>query len=1032
MASPALPAELLSALEAEQARFRGVALTSIAGLRLDGALVVLQPTPAAEQDWTGGLLCAFDDAGLVWAGEVVHVDPASGDVFALASGPAPTAPELARATGWTFKPFDFSQALLSATTTAVDGRLLQALRWVQDGAPEHGTPGEAVDLEGPWRAPWGLLWGPPGTGKTQTLATRLADAVVANPEQRMLVVAPTNGAVDELAHRLCGVLATRGALLDGAGRCRVFRGGVGARARLARDFPECLHDPASEARTERREQLQRELTRLTAQQAPAADIAGLRAELKAVERLEDATLRAVEQGQATVLFLTVHRALRLVSELPPGVHFEKLIVDEGGMVSRASVALLSPLATSVLVAGDPRQLGPVSRAPDGALSHVQRWLRDSPLSHLRDAQEDVGRSNVCLLRTQHRMHPHISRVVSAFQYGGRLDDGPGPRRLGAEPPLEGFPPERAIWVVLDECGLGARQVSHARPETGRGYVRRASAELVVALAGRALEAGHSVLAATPYRAQAQLIAALGAQGGAEDLVASTIHRQQGAEFDVVLIDTVAAGRPFGALDLCAMLNVAASRARRHLLVFASRAEAEASIPAQFLGHFHQARLVDGALEAVDVRLRRAPAMPGPTATLGAAIANLRAQAPLLTDEQLQLFERNFSEGHFLVRGVAGSGKTFVLAHWVARVLAEHRGHRVLVSYFTKSLQALEVHHVRAALERQGLPPDEHLARVRIAHVDELKATDGQAEFDAVFVDEAQDMGAARLKFLHARAQEKLGFDGKRRRRFFLFMDDSQNVYGVPPLEEFRAQLDHRLDFTGRTRVMKEAFRSPRELLDVAFNVVLDPQHHHGVAQPGLKEFLKENELVKAGLLQRPVDGPQGLYRVAFTERGGALPRVLSARDVAHEERELVRVVKMLAQKEGVRLQDILVVSALRPQRWAEALKRGGLSAVAYGGARGEDPASFPVADFDFVRVTTLYSCKGHESPVVVFVGLEDLDTLEEAIPDLQAAEPRARERQKRCLFYVGATRATLRLYVLGLESSRFLQVTRTYVERLGA
>lgn len=1020
MAPSSLPSELLSALDAERAQFRSVAITSVTELRLDGGLIALQPVPAAEQDWTGGVFSGFDAEGLVWGGEVVHVDPQRGDVFVLPFGKAPGDDELTRAKEWNFKPYDFSQALLGAMKPEADARLQAALRWVHDGAPELGTAQEADSLQGPWEAQWGLVWGPPGTGKTQSLAEQIADAMKTS---RLLVVAPTNGAVDELAHRVCGVLETRGLLNDASGRCRVFRGGVGARARLARDFPGCLHDADSEARTSRSDELQRELTRLVARQAPGADIAGKRAELKEVERLEDATLQAIERKDASVIFLTVHRALRLVNELPAGAHFDKLIIDEGGMVSRASAALLAPLAETVLIAGDPRQLGPVSRAPDGALSHVHRWLRESPLSHLR---EDVSRSNVFLLRTQHRMHPGIARVVSAFQYGGRLQDGPRPLKLAQEPSLEGFPNERALWVVLDECGVSGRYLSHDRPETGRGYVRHASAELLVSLATRALETGHSVLAATPYRAQAQLISSL----GTDALVASTIHRQQGAEFDVVLIDTVAAGRPFQAVDLCAMLNVAASRARKHLVVFSSRAEAEGSIPARFLQHFHQVRVVEGRVEAVDVKLRRAPEMPRVALTLGASIANFRAQAPIFTDEQLKLFERHFGEGHYLVRGVAGSGKTFVLANWVARLLGEHRGHRVLVSYFTKSLQSLEVHHVRAALERHGLDPLEHLARVRIAHVDELKATDAQTEFDAVFVDEAQDMGPARLQFLFTRAREQLGGDGKRRRRFFLFMDDSQNVYGVKPLEELREQLDRSINFTGRTRVMKEAFRSPREILDLAFNVVLDPQHHHGVAQPGLKEFLKENELVKAGLLQRPVEGPRGLYRVQFTERAGALPKVLSARDVEHEGRELVRVVKMLQQKEAVRPEDILVVAPLRPQRWAETLTRAGFKAVAYGGARGEDPAGFPVSGIDFVRVTTLYSCKGHECPVVVFVGLEDLDTLEDAIPDLKAVDERSRERQKRCLFYVGATRASVRQYVLGLETSRFLQVARTYVERL--
>ncbi len=1028
-----LPEELLAALDAEQAQYRSIAIQSVGALRFEGALVALQTVPAAEQDWAGGFFSAFADAEAVWSGEVVHVDPTTGDLFLKVSGTIPTTDELARATEWFFKPFDFSQAISSATKGTASARLADAVRWVHDGAPELSTGPAANDLEGPWSSAWGLVWGPPGTGKTQALAKRIADAVKAAPDQRLLVVAPTNGAVDELTHRLCGVLEGRGALLDAEGNSRVFRGGVGARLRLARDFPPVLHDPDAAARTQHREALQQELTRLEARAAPAPEIAQKRAELKAAERLEDATLQSIERGHATVIALTVHRALRLVQELTEGPHFHKLILDEGGMISRASAALLAPLAQSVLIAGDPRQLGPVSRAPNGALSHVQRWLRESPLSVLRHASRDVMRSNVFLLRTQHRMHPAIARVVSEFQYQGQLENGEGPRRLMTQPGLTTFPAERAVWVVLDECTRSARQLSHERPQTGRGYVRRFSAELLVALSSTALESGASVLAATPYRAQAQLIGALASEDeSTQDLVASTIHRQQGSEFDVVLIDTVAGGRPFQALDLCAMLNVAASRARKHLVVLASRAEAEAVISARFLEQFHRVRLVEGRLESVDVTLRQGPSMPLPPSTLGAAITNAKALAPLFTDEQLTLMERHFGDGHYLVRGVAGSGKTFVLANWAIRVLLEHPGHRVLISYFTKSLHSLETHHLRSAAIRAGLDPDVALQRVRVAHVDELSASAHRDDaFDAVFVDEAQDMGPKRLQFLFLRAREQLGHDGKRRRRFFLFMDDAQNIYAQKPIEEFREQLGKSLHFAGRTRVMKEAFRSPREILDLAFNVVLDPQHLHGIAQPGLKEFLKENELVKAGLLRRPAEGTSGLYHVDFTEQSGSVPRVMAASDVEHEGRELVRIARMLHHKEQVALEDILVVCPVRPYRWAEVLTRAGFKSVAFGGAQGADPAGFPVGKTDFIRVTTIYSCKGHESPVVILCGLEDLDSLEDSIENLKTADPRTVERQKRCLFYVGATRATLRQYVLGLGSSRFLEVARDYAQRLG-
>ena len=47
-----------------------------------------------------------------------------------------------------------------------------------------------------------LLFGPPGTGKTETVARLLAQAIQRNPKERILAVAPTNRAADTLALRV--------------------------------------------------------------------------------------------------------------------------------------------------------------------------------------------------------------------------------------------------------------------------------------------------------------------------------------------------------------------------------------------------------------------------------------------------------------------------------------------------------------------------------------------------------------------------------------------------------------------------------------------------------------------------------------------------------------------------------------------------------------------------------------------------------------------------------------------------------------
>ncbi|MGV3622604.1 MAG: AAA domain-containing protein [Archangium sp.] len=1018
--SASLRQELQRALNSEAAQYYSVQITSVASQRLEDGLVVLQPIPAAQPDWVGGRVLAFHDNQPAWSGDVVHVDSETGDVFISAG--RTTDEELINATEWLFKPYDFSEALLAAAAST-DQRIDLALQWVHDGAASLALTKGSSSIDGPWNSDWGLLWGPPGTGKTQTLATKIADEVIKSPSKRLLIVAPTNGAVDELTHRLCSVLKERKQLLH-EGVPRVMRCGVGVRSsKLAREFPQCVSYDDASSRADELSELEKDLRKLEANGADDVDIAKARAAVQAAARTPDATVTTIKQDSVSVVAITVHRALRLANELNGERPFSKLILDEGGMVSRAAAAFLAPLADSVLIAGDPRQLGPVSRAPDGAISNVQKWLRDSPLSHLRDASR-LELSNVHLLRTQHRMHPHIARVVSHFQYDGQLLDGERPQSLAREVPQRNLPDARAIWIVLDECTTSARALTHDRPNTGRGYLRRFSAELLINLASHTFHDAHSLLAATPYRAQAQLINELHATRGNDlRLTASTIHRQQGAEFDVVFIDTVAAGRPFQALDLCAMLNVAASRARRHLFVLSSRAEAEATIPARFLSSLQQMRFVDGVLEPVDVTLRREAPMPQPVRTLGTSIDNARVNGALFTEAQVKLFERHFGDGHYLVRGVAGSGKTFVLANWVARVLAEHKGDRVLISFFNKSLAPLQLQHLKAALERQGLDVESHLSRVRICHVNELPYGE---EFDAVFVDEAQDMDGAKLRRLFLASRERLVDGGKRLRRFFLFMDDAQNVYGVKPIEDFKVELHRDINFTGRSQVMKESFRSPREILDVAFNVVLDPQKRHDVTQPGMKEFLKENELVKSGLLQRPSATNQNLYRVEFTERSGALPVVIPVKSDKAAKTELARVVNRLITTEQVKPRDILVVSPQLPIIWASALWDAKVNAQAFGGKNGRAPGEFPVGEFDFVRVTTLFSCKGHECPVVIFCGLEDLDTLE-----LEQPDERTMERQRRALFYVGATRATHRQYFIGLEDSRFVKVAQHYVEALG-
>jgi hypothetical protein len=144
------------------------------------------------------------------------------------------------------------------------------------------------------------------------------------------------------------------------------------------------------------------------------------------------------------------------------------------------------------------------------------------------------------------------------------------------------------------------------------------AVLGLALAAGAASAGCASLAlVTPYRAHARLLAAGAASLGGV-ATAATVHRFQGSERDVVILDLVDAAPAEGASQLTGgdrdtalrLLNVAISRARGKLLVvtdagFIHRKHARSS-PAR-----HLLRLLgrDGRLERPGVPFLKALASP---------------------------------------------------------------------------------------------------------------------------------------------------------------------------------------------------------------------------------------------------------------------------------------------------------------------------------------------------------------------------------------------------------------------------------------
>jgi superfamily I DNA and/or RNA helicase len=179
-----------------------------------------------------------------------------------------------------------------------------------------------------------------------------------------------------------------------------------------------------------------------------------------------------------------------------------------------------------------------------------------------------------MLDVQYRMHPIIGQLVSDLFYSGRLKHGGDMARresIAALEPNSGDP-----LIVLDTAG----RTSCQQGSGGQSRINLKTADICVDLAIRAARSGvESVAIITPYADQARTIRALLKRQAdlARGIECSTVHRFQGQERDVVILDTVDAdpmkpgvllnerGSNSSAHNL---INVAISRARGKLIIVA--------------------------------------------------------------------------------------------------------------------------------------------------------------------------------------------------------------------------------------------------------------------------------------------------------------------------------------------------------------------------------------------------------------------------------------------------------------------------------
>lgn len=364
------------------------------------------------------------------------------------------------------------------------------------------------------------------------------------------------------------------------------------------------------------------------------------------------------------------------------------------------------------------------------------------------------------------------------------------------------------------------------------------------------------------------------------------------------------------------------------------------------------------------------------------------------DREQERLARTLGEGHRLLRGVSGSGKTLTLicrAHHLRTRYPQWRilvvcFNRVLADYLRTTIEAdaqVEVVHFhgwcRRQIETAGLsvPPPPTTEAERAAYWDETLPKlllwayqDGRCKpgaYQAILVDEGQDFAndwyRALLRALDSETNSLL-----------IALDSSQNIY--------RRKASWRalgIQVVGRTRIFRVNYRNTQQIFSAAYGMIRDLDTAGMAARETEEEYVVPDKVLRQG-------GPPEVRRSSSPEATfpDALEwiRVRLARGVPPDQ----IMVLGLSWDEMSRLETWLDDAGVP----AQVLRR-----------RGQPGA---------VRLSTVHSSKGLDAECVLLLGANRLDRYDET--------------EARRLLYIAMTRARSELCVAYQAESALMKALK--------
>jgi superfamily I DNA and/or RNA helicase len=399
-----------------------------------------------------------------------------------------------------------------------------------------------------------IVHGPPGTGKTTTLVQAIK-ALIAQDQQQIMVMAPSNTAVDLLSEKLS---------IEGLNVLR-----IGNPARVSEKLMSLTLDNKMAEHS-----YVKDVKKLKKQASEYKNMAhkykrsfgkAERYQRKALFDEAHKIMREVDKTEQFIIDDLVSKAQVITATLVGSNHytirdvkFNTVVIDEAGQALEPACWIPILKAQKLVMAGDHLQLPPTIKSNEAARGGLNTTLLEKCVALYPEA--------VILLDEQYRMNETIMGFSSKEFYGGRLKaNAPVAHQLL-------FPGDLPL-TFIDTAGCGFDEklegTSSVNPEE--------AAFLIKHLTGLAEElkadAFPTVAVISPYKEQIRMLQELTSESEilksfSDKISVNTIDSFQGQERDIVYISMARSNMSgdIGFLSDIRRMNVAITRAKKKLVI----------------------------------------------------------------------------------------------------------------------------------------------------------------------------------------------------------------------------------------------------------------------------------------------------------------------------------------------------------------------------------------------------------------------------------------------------------------------------------